>query len=435
MSRASLLLAVAPAMLLSACGDGPTMDPRQQTGPNPTLPAVRQYLFPPMGIARTQPWKQSEAPVAAAGLKVAAFAKGLSHPRTVTALPNGDVLVVESNGPGEPVTRPKTLIMGMIMGSAGAAAPSADRITLLRDADGDGVPETRTVFLEGLHSPFGVALIGNYLYVANTDALMRYAYTAGETRITAKGERLTELPGGPIDHHWTKSLLASADGTKLYVGVGSNSNAGENGMEAERERAAIWEVDVATGAHRIYASGIRNPTALSWEPVSGKLWAVANERDELGPDLVPDYLTSVREKGFYGWPYSYWGQHVDPRVMPQRPDLVAKAIPPDYSLSSHVAPLGMIFYTGNGLPAAYRGGAFVSEHGSWNRHPLNGYKLVFVPFAGGRPNGAPQDVLTGFLTPENRAHGRPVGLAIDKSGALLVADDLGNTVWRVTAAR
>jgi glucose/arabinose dehydrogenase len=296
------------------------------------------------------------------------------------------------------------------------------------------VPETRSVFLDHLSSPFGVALVGNDLYVANTDSIVRYPYKPGDTKITAPGTPLLPLPGGPIDHHWTKSLLASRDGSLLYVGVGSNSNITENGMEAEKNRAAIWEVDRATGRWRIFASGLRNPNGLSWEPQSGALWAVVNERDEVGPDLVPDYLTSVREGGFYGWPYSYWGQHLDPRVQPQRPDLVAKAIVPDYSLSSHVAPLGLAFDTGNNLPPNYHGGAFVGEHGSWNRSSFNGYKVVFVPFTDGHPSGKAQDVVTGFLNSNGEARGRPVGLAIDKSGALLIADDVGNTVWRVTAA-
>jgi glucose/arabinose dehydrogenase len=290
------------------------------------------------------------------------------------------------------------------------------------------------VFLDHLNSPFGVALVGNDLYVANTDAIVRYPYQDGETSITAPGTKLTDLPGGPIDHHWTKALLASPDGSRLYVGVGSNSNIGENGIGAEYERAAIWEVDRASGAHRIYASGIRNPTGLQWEPETGKLWAIANERDEIGPDLVPDYLTSVKDGGFYGWPYSYYGQHLDPRIMPQRPDLVATAIAPDYALSSHVAPLGLAMSTGTALPVNYRGGAFVGEHGSWNRTPLNGYKVVFVPFSGGKPSGPAQDVVTGFLDADHHAHGRPVGLAVDKSGALLIADDVGNTVWRVSSA-
>ncbi|HEY2894374.1 MAG TPA: sorbosone dehydrogenase family protein, partial [Pirellulales bacterium] len=317
--------------------------------------------------------------------------------------------------------------------SGGDTGPS-NRITLLHDAKGDGVPKSQSVLLDHLNSPFGVALVGNDLYVANTDAIVRYPYKEGDIRITAPGATLTELPGGPIDHHWTKSLVASQDGATLYAGVGSNSNITENGIEAERDRAAIWQVDRATGRHRIFASGLRNPNGLSFEPQSGALWAVVNERDELGPDLVPDYMTSVKDGAFYGWPYSYYGQHVDPRVQPQRPDLVAKAIAPDYALSSHVAPLGLAFYTGNSLPQAYRGGAFVGEHGSWNRDPLNGYKVVFVPFNNGQPNGMAQDVVTGFLDSDNRARGRPVGLAIDKSGALLIADDVGNTVWRVSSA-
>ena len=307
-----------------------------------------------------------------------------------------------------------------------------DRITLLRDADGDGKPELRTVFLDHLNSPFGVAVVGGDLYVANTDAIVRYPYQTGQTSITAPGTVLTELPGGPIDHHWTKSLVASPDGSKLYVGIGSNSNITENGMEAERDRARIWEVDRATGAHRSYATGLRNPNGLSFNPESGQLWAVINERDELGPDLVPDYMTSVRDGAFYGWPWSYWGQHVDPRVRPTRPDMVAKAILPDYSLGSHVAPLGMTFYQGASLPAAYRGGAFVGEHGSWDRGTFSGYKVVWVPFANGRPNGAARDVVTGVLNGKGRALGRPVGLAVDRTGALLIADDLGNVVWRVT---
>jgi glucose/arabinose dehydrogenase len=408
-------------------------DPRVQIGADPALPAVQQYLLPPIWIARPALWG-NDTPKVAQGLQVHALATGFQHPRSVYVLPNGDVLVVESNGPKAPVFRPKDLITGVVQGFAGAKAPDANRITLLRDTKGDGVPELRTVFLDHLNSPFGVALIGHDLYVANTDAIVRYPYEDGQTGITDKGTKLTDLPGGPIDHHWTKALLASPDGTKLYVGVGSNSNITENGMEAERERAAIWEVDVATGAHRIYASGVRNPTGLQWEPETGKLWAIANERDEIGPDLVPDYLTSVKDGGFYGWPYSYYGQHLDPRVMPQRPDLVSKAIKPDYALSSHVAPLGLAMYAGSALPAQYHGGAFVGEHGSWDRTPLNGYKVVFVPFSGGTPSGVAQDVVTGFLDENDHARGRPVGLAIDRTGALLIADDVGDTVWRVSSA-
>jgi len=392
-----------------------------------------------MNIAHIVGWSKDETPTVAQGLKIQPLAKGLEHPRSVYVLPNGDVLVVESKSPGtQPIRRPKDLIMGWVesfaTSGAGAGNEASNRITLLRDADGDGVPEVRSVFLDHLNSPFGVALVGNDLYVANTDAIVRYPYTAGDTKITAPGTTLTPLPGGPIDHHWTKSLVANPDGSLLYVGVGSNSNITENGMEAEKNRAAILEVDRATGRWRVFASGLRNPNGLSYEPQSGVLWAVVNERDELGPDLVPDYLTSVKDGAFYGWPYSYYGPHLDPRVKPQRPDLVAKAIAPDYALSSHVAPLGLAFYTGSNLPETYRGGAFVGEHGSWNRDALNGYKVVFVPFSDGHPNGMTKDVVTGFLNGDNQARGRPVGLGIDHSGALLIADDVGNTVWRVTSA-
>jgi glucose/arabinose dehydrogenase len=318
--------------------------------------------------------------------------------------------------------------------TSGGSTGESNRITILRDTNGDGIPDTQSVFLDHLNSPFGVALVGNDLYVANTDAIVKYPYNEGDTKITAPGERLTPLPGGPIDHHWTKSLVASPDGKLLYVGVGSNSNITENGMEAEHNRADILEVDRATGRFRIFASGLRNPNGLTFEPQSHALWTVVNERDEIGPDLVPDYMTSVKDGGFYGWPYSYFGHHVDPRVQPQRPDLVDKAIVPDYALSSHVAPLGLAFYTGTNLPEQYRGGAFVGEHGSWNRQVLNGYKVVFVPFADGKPNGTAQDVVTGFLNDNDQARGRPVGLAVDKAGGLLIADDVGNTVWRVTSA-
>jgi len=431
-----LMLAMA---ILAGCRDE-SGDPKAQIGPNPTLPEPQEYLFPPMHLASVIGWKDGEAPTVPQGLQIKALATGLAHPRSLYVLPNGDILVVESKAPrSDPINRPKDLVMQWVEslvtsgGSEDANQPT-NQITLLRDADGDGVPETKSVFLDHLHSPFGVALVGNDLYVANTDAIMRYPYNPGDTKITAPGTELTPLPGGPIDHHWTKSLVASRDGNLLYVGVGSNSNITENGIEAEKNRADILEVDRATGRWRIFASGLRNPNGLSWEPQTGALWTVVNERDELGPDLVPDYLTSVKDGAFYGWPYSYYGQHVDPRVMPQRPDLVAKAIPPDYALSSHVAPLGLAFYTGTNLPETYRGGAFVGEHGSWDRPQLNGYKVVFVPFGNGKPNGMAQDVVTGFVNSDDEAHGRPVGLAIDKSGALLIADDVGNAVWRVTGS-
>ena len=431
--RLAILFAAVAGLGLAGCDDH-AGDPKKQIGANPVLPAIQQYLMPPMRVAKVVGWGEGETPTVPQGLQVHALATGLEHPRSLYVLPNGDVLVVESNGPKAPVYRPKDIITGWVQSFAGAKAKDANRITLLRD-NGDGSPKLRTVFLDHLNSPFGVALVGHDLYVANTDAIIRYPYQDGQTSITAAGTKLTDLPGGPIDHHWTKALLASPDGSKLYVGVGSNSNITENGIGAEYERAAIWEVDRASGAHRIFASGIRNPTGLQWEPETGKLWAIANERDEIGPDLVPDYLTSVQDGGFYGWPYSYYGQHLDPRVEPQRPDLVAKAIVPDYSLSSHVAPLGVAMYTGTDLPANYRSGAFVAEHGSWNRTPLNGYKVVFVPFSGGRPSGPAQDVVTGFLDAHNHAHGRPVGLAVDRSGGLLIADDVGDTVWRVSSRR
>ena len=431
--RLAAVLAVGVASLGLASCDDTGGDPKVQIGANPALPAIQQYLLPPIRIATPVPWR-NDTPKVSQGLQIRALASGFEHPRSLYVLPNGDVLVIESNGPKAPVFRPKDLITGVVQGLAGAKAKDANRITLLRDTKGDGVPQLRTVFLDHLNSPFGVALIGHYLYVANTDAIMRYPYEDGQTFITDKGTKLTDLPGGPIDHHWTKAMLASPDGSKLYVGIGSNSNVAENGMEAEHERAAIWEVDVATGAHRVYASGVRNPTGMQFEPETGKLWAIANERDEIGPDLVPDYLTSVKDGGFYGGPYSYYGQHLDPRVMPQRPDLVSKAIKPDYALSSHVAPLGLAMYTASTLPAHYRGGAFVSEHGSWDRTPLNGYKVVFVPFSGGTPSGPAEDVVTGFLDQNSHARGRPVGLAVDRTGALLIADDVGDTVWRVSSA-
>ena len=431
-TRILLLCAALPALALSAC-DKNIADPNTQIGANPTLPEPQQYLLPPMKIASPTPWTNGDKPVAGAGLKVEALATGLIHPRSLYVLPNGDVLVVESDGPKAPVNRPKDAVMGVIKGHAGTGPKAPNRITLIRVAS-EGRPAMRTVFLEHLKSPFGVALVGGDLYIANTDSIVRYPYVEGQTSMTAPGVKLTDLPGGPINHHWTKSLTASADGSKLYVGIGSNSNIVENGFSAELDRAMIWEIDRATGAHRTFASGLRNPNGLTFEPQSGKLWAVVNERDELGPNLVPDYMTSVQDGGFYGWPYSYYGQHLDPRVKPQRSDLVAKAIKPDYALGSHVAALGLTFAGGAALPASYRGGAFIGEHGSWDRDPFSGYQVVYVPFTGGRPVGKPLPMLTGFLDKDNHAHGRPVGLAVDKGGALLVADDLGNTVWRVSSA-
>jgi glucose/arabinose dehydrogenase len=351
-------------------------------------------------------------------------------------LPNGDVLVAETNAPPKPEdgTGLKGWFMKIAQKKAGAGVPSPNRITLLRDADGDGVAETRTAFLSGLYSPFGMALVGDKLYVANSNAVVEFAYTHGTTKITSVGTVVAELPAGPINHHWTKNIIASPDGKRLYATVGSNSNVGENGVAKEERRAAILEIDLATGHSRVFASGLRNPNGLGWDRRTGALWTVVNERDELGSDLVPDYLTSVQDGAFYGWPYSYYGQHVDERVKPPRPDLVDRAIVPDYALGAHVAALGMAFAAGKGLPARYAEGVFVGEHGSWNRDPFNGYQVVFVPFANGRPAGKPVDVLRGFVNEKGEALGRPVGVAVDRFGALLVADDVGNTIWRVTPA-
>jgi glucose/arabinose dehydrogenase len=434
MNAPRLALCATAALSLVACGGPKPIDPHRQIGANPYLPDIHQYLTPPMHLAKNIGWGGA-VPTVPAGLKIKALATGLRNPRSLYVLPNGDILVVESGGPkAAPINRPKEFIMGWLEKMSHSATPPGNRILLFRDANGDGTPELQSVFIDHLNSPFGVVLVGGDLYVADTDAVLRFPYQTGQTTITTPGAKLTDLPGGPIDHHWTKSLTASPDGTKLYAGVGSNSNITENGIQAELGRASIWEIDRATGAHREYATGLRNPNGLQFEPTTHVLWAVVNERDELGPDLVPDYLTSVKDGAFYGWPYSYYGQHIDPRVRPQRPDLVAKAIPPDYALSSHVAPLGLVFYTGSNLPAAYRGGAFVGEHGSWDRTTLNGYKVVYVPFANGRPSGVAQDVVTGFLTNGDEAHGRPVALAVDSRGGLLIADDTGATVWRVTGA-
>lgn len=430
--KARLFACAAAALLLCACDPAP-IDPKKQIGAEPTLPPIHQALLPGIQVQKIVGWGNA-MPTVAPGLRIAVFARGLRNPRMVTALPNGDVLVVESQGPSAPVFRPKEWIMGLLMSRAHSGVKAGNRILLFRDSNGDGKPELKSVFLDKLNSPFGVAVVGRDLYVANTDGVMHYAYADGQTEIAEAGKLLTPLPAGTINHHWTKSLTASPDGTKLYAGVGSNSNVAEYGMDAEMDRAAIFEIDRATGARRLYATGLRNPNGLTFEPTTDTLWTVVNERDELGPDLVPDYMTSVQEGGFYGWPYSYYGRHIDPRVMPQRPDLVENAIAPDYALSSHVAPLGLVFYTGDNLPGVYRGGAFVSEHGSWNRKRLNGYKVVFVPFHNSRPNGPPHDVVTGFVA-DGATRGRPVGLAVDRRGGLLIADDAGGTVWRVTAAK
>jgi len=427
---------VLSAIALAACGEVAKLPVSAGTGPNPTLPEPNKTLLPTMNIAPAQGWAEGATPIAASGTTVKAFASGLDHPRWVYVLPNGDVLVAESNAPPKPEDGKgiRGWVMGLVMKRAGAGTPSANRITLLRDADGDGVAETRSVFIDKLESPIGMALVGDTLFVANSNAIVGFPYKTGATHVDGTATHLTELPAGPINHHWTKNIIASADGRTLYATVGSNSNVGENGMPAEEERAAIWQVDVATGTHRVFASGIRNPNGMAWEPTTGALWTVANERDEIGSDLVPDYLTSVRDGGFYGWPYSYYGAHVDERVQPQRPDLVAKAIAPDYALGPHTASLGLAAAAGNSLPSQFANGMFIGQHGSWNRKPHSGYKVIFVPFAAGNPSGEPIDVLTGFLSEDGKANGRPVGVALDKRGALLVADDVGNVIWRVSAA-
>jgi glucose/arabinose dehydrogenase len=421
---------------LAACSQMAT-GPDPGVGAEPKLPPPQASLLPTIKIAPARGWPEGGKPSPASGLAVSAFATGLDHPRWLYTLPNGDVLVAETNAPPRPDNDKgiRAFFMRAFMGSAGAAVPSANRITLLRDADGDGSAETRSTFLRGLNSPFGMALVGDWLYVADTDAVRRFPYREGVTEITVPGEKVADLPAGSINHHWTKNLIASRDGRRLYVTVGSNSNVGENGIEAEAGRASILELDIATGRMRVFASGLRNPNGLAWEPRRGALWTVVNERDELGNDLVPDYLTAVHEGAFYGWPYSYYGQNVDARVKAQRPDLVAAAIRPDYALGSHVAALGLVFYEGQLLPPHYAGGAFIGEHGSWNRQPPAGYKVVFVPFENGHPSGMPEDVLTGFLNDAGEALGRPVGVAVDRAGALLVADDVGNAIWRVTPAR
>jgi len=435
-SAARVVVTAASAFVLSGCGETAHLPVTAGMGTSPTLPAPTQTLIPTVHVAKATGWPADGAPVPVAGTVVKRFAEGLDHPRWLYVLPNGDVLVAESNAPPRPEdgTGVKGWFMKLFMRSAGATTPSADRITLLRDTDRDGVADVHTVFASGLKSPFGMTLANGSLFVATTDALVRFPYRDGQTAVEGPGAVITELPGGPLNHHWTKNVIASGDGAHLYVTVGSNSNVAENGIEQEFERAAIWEVEPANGRHRVLASGLRNPNGLGFEPQSGALWTAVNERDELGSDLVPDYMTSVKDGGFYGWPYSYYGAHVDTRVKPQRPDLVATALVPDYALGPHTASLGLAFVRDVPLLPQFAHGAYVGQHGSWNRNPRSGYKVIFVPFADGRPAGPPQDVLTGFLTEEGEARGRPVGVAVDGQGALLVADDVGNIVWRVSAA-
>ena len=408
----------------------------QGMGSKPILPAPNKTFIPTVNIAPAIGWPKDLMPKTAAGTTVNAFASGLNHPRWLTVLPNGDVLVAETNAPPKPASERsiRGWVMKMVMKRAGAGVPSPNRIILLRDTNNDGLADQRTVFLEGLNSPFGMTLVGKHLYVANADALMRFNYTENDVKITGTGEKIIDLPGGPINHHWTKNVIANADGTKLYVTVGSNSNVAERGLAAETDRAAILEVDANTKTYRIYASGLRNPNGMAWEPKTNSLFTVVNERDEIGSDLVPDYLTSVKEGAFYGWPYSYYGQNVDVRVKPPQPEMVAKAIVPDYALGPHTASLGLASSVGNSLPDQFASGMFIGQHGSWNRNPLSGYKVIFVPFVDGKPQGAAVDILTGFVSANDRAYGRPVGVVLDKKGALLVADDVGNTIWRVTAS-
>jgi glucose/arabinose dehydrogenase len=429
---------LAAVLLVSACSDTAKLPVAAGTGPNPQLPPSASALIPTVNIAPARPWPAEARPTAAEGTTVKAFAIGLEHPRWLYVLPNGDVLVAETNAPQRPLREEllglKGTVMGWVMKKAGAAAPSADRITLLRDADGDGEAETRSVFLAGLTSPLGMALVGNDLYIANTDALVKVPYQTGEVKASGPVTKVWDLPGGPLNHHWTKNVIANRNGSKLYVSVGSNSNVAEHGMQHEEGRAAIWEFDRASGHGRIYASGLRNPVGMAWQ--GERLWASVNERDELGSDLVPDYMTSVQDGAFYGWPYSYYGQHVDVRVEPRRPELVAKAVVPDYALGPHTASLGLASAEGSNLGGPFAAtGMFVGQHGSWNRKPSSGYKVIYVPFTDNKPSGPPVDVLTGFVGPDGSAFGRPVGVGVDRRGALLVVDDVGNRIWRVSGPR
>jgi glucose/arabinose dehydrogenase len=430
---AALLLAALALLAGQDARRAQAGDPALGVGPAPRLPPPERRLIPTVEIAPARGWPAGMTPKPAPGLRVQAFATGLAHPRWLHVLPNGDVLVAETGAPPRPAADRglRGWFMKRILRRAGAAAPSANRITLLRDADGDGIAELRSVLIAGLNSPFGMALLGSDLFVANTDAVLRFPYQMGATQITAPPEKLLDLPAGPRNVHWARSLLASRDGTRLYIGVGANSNVAEHGMAEEVGRAAIWELDLVSGRHRVLAAGLRNPAGMDWEPTTGELWAVVNERNELGNDLVPDFLTRIVDGGYYGWPYSYFGSNVDARVKPQRPELVAFAIPPDYALGAHVGALGLAFSSGNWLSPELQHGAFIGQHGSWNRKPRSGYNVVFVPFRDGRPAGLPVEVLGGFVSGEGEAYGRPAGVALDLQGALLVADDVGNAVWRV----
>ena len=435
MSTRFLLPIAGSAMVLAltGCMQASKQPITESYGFHPNLPEPKSSLLPTVNIAPAKGWSAGAMPTPASGLKVQAFAKGLEHPRWLYVLPNGDVLVAETDAPPKPEDSKgiKGKIMKLVMKRAGSSHPSANRISLLRDTNGDGVADQKSIFLQNLNAPFGMALVGNMLYVANTDSLMRFPYQTDETQITAAGTKVLDLPAGQLNHHWTKNVIANPAGTKLYITVGSNSNAAENGLDREVGRARIMEFDIASAQARAFATGLRNPNGMDWQPQSGVLWTVVNERDEIGNDLVPDYMTSVKEGAFYGWPYSYYGQHIDRRVKPQNPEMVKRAIQPDYALGNHTASLGLSFYTAELMPQ-YRGGALIGQHGSWNRKPRSGYKVIFVPFRNGQPSGQPQDVLTGFLSAKGDAFGRPVGVAVDFSGAILVADDVGDTIWRVS---
>jgi glucose/arabinose dehydrogenase len=435
MSLNPIRLTVLFTLLICGCGGQARLPSNADEGQNPSLPPPEKRLLPTLNIAPAKGWAEGEQPKAAAGLSVTPFARGLDHPRWLYVLPDGDVLVAETNAPPKPqdARGVRGWVQRHVMKRAGSITPSADRITLLRDGDGDGIAEQRFTFAAALHSPYGMALIGSNFYVANSDSVVRFTYESGATHVSGDPTQLLELPAGPINHHWTKNLIASPDGRHLYATVGSNSNAGENGIEQETGRAAVWEIDPTSGEHRLYATGLRNPNGLAWVPDTGRLWTVVNERDELGSDLVPDYMTGLVDGGFYGFPYSYYGAHVDTRVKPQRADLVARALVPDYALGAHTASLGLVYASPRaGAPTGpFEQGMFIGQHGSWNRKPRSGYKVVFVAFKAGAPAGPPQDVLTGFLDDEGNARGRPVGVALDRQGRLLVADDVGNAVWRV----
>jgi glucose/arabinose dehydrogenase len=432
MIRFSAFAALAATLALSACGGDPHPPPKTNFGSKPALPAPDPQSIPTIKVNSTAPWPASAAPIAPAGFTVARYAENLKHPRWIYVLPNGDVLVAEAEPATPAINGIESAVEHFMDTKNGSSGESANEITLLRDTDGDGKPDVRTVFLKGLNQNFGMLLLNGWFYVANTDGVVRYPYKDGETSIAEKGEKILDIPVG---HHWTRNLIAGEDGKKIYVTVGSGSNIADNGIASEKRRADILETNPDGTGERIYASGLRNPNGMGWAPVTHKLWVVVNERDQLGDDLVPDYMTGVTDGAFYGWPWSYWGQHVDERVQPQNPAMVSKAIAPDYALGAHTASLGLAFYTADAFPASYKGGVFVGQHGSWNRAQMTGYKVVFVPFKDGKPDGAPQDFLTGFLPDVKTgvAYGRPVGVTVDSHGALLVADDVGNIVWRVMA--